>query len=228
MIVRVQRSLRARDAVHLALNQTQNFDTAGEALLNFDIATLQLMGALDALARSHHVLFNIQGSSRFSGWQKDDWLKQPSHSSPRLAALFGNGTDTREILTVLRGLRNSVHGEALKPLIINSGLRQSRTLIGLPASDEAELFVAFSALGADSSWGILPAKDGRMHIDPGLLLDQLFPRVLEIVNRIMKESDLEVIDGIQIRPEDLVPDERISFAKTVISWQQTLLWQLAV
>lgn len=202
---RVQRALQVRDAVHVALDKPQNNDTADEALTALDLTLLLLMGAVDATARVAHAVIGLTTRPYRAGWQNQDWLSQISASAPDLGGLFIADTDESNTLTILRLLRNAIHGEALTPLGIGVGRMREGTLIGLPASQRAELTAAFSALGGTSDWGISEIVADRLHADPGTLLEHLMPRVLAMLNRIMDATPVERLDHVVLGSGDLLP-----------------------
>ena len=140
-----------------------------------------------------------------AGWQKPRWLADVSAKASSLGTLFAASTDETHTLTILRLLRNSIHGEALPPLAVGQGGRRDRTLVGLPASEQAELLAAFTALGGKAEFGVEEVIPGRIHADPGVLLEQLLPRVLRMLNKIMDATPVEQFLGVSLQSSDLEP-----------------------
>jgi hypothetical protein len=231
VLQRTQRALQVRDEVHVALNKPQNNDTADEALSSLDIVLLLLMGAVDATARVLHSVLEISSSPYGAGWQKPTWLADVSAKAPSLGALFAASTDETHTLTILRLLRNSIHGEALPALGVGVGRQRDGTLVGLPVSQQAELLAAIAALGGDAAWGVEQRIPGRMHADPGILLEQLLPRILRMLNEIMDATPVEQLSGVNLQPSDLraptVPTGSYSdpFRETS---RQSIRWQLGL
>ncbi len=226
LLERVSRALQDRDGVHIALNKPQNNDTADEALAALDAVLLWLMGAVDVTARVAHHVLAMSGSPHDAWWQRSRWLKAVALDAPELAATVGPGTDGEAVLTVLRLLRNTVHGEALQPIgLVSAGSKRDRTLVALPAADQDSLREAFAALGGAAAWGVhLPVFD-QTRVDPGVLLENLLPRVLRLLNEIMDETPVERLSHVKIRDSDKSPP---TTAETPYTEQnrQSIAWQL--
>lgn len=137
--------------------------------------------------------------------QSTAWLSAVSAIAQPLATLFDDGTDAERGLTILRLLRNSIHGEALPALGVGEGRRRDRTLVGLPRSEQAELLAAVTALGGPEAWGVEELIPGRFHADPGILLEQLLPRVLQMLNEIMDATPVEQLSHTQLEASDRQP-----------------------
>ena len=225
---RVSRALQDRDGVHAALNKPQNNDTGDEALAALDATLLWLMGAVDVTARVVHSVLTISSKPRNAGWQKSGWRETVASSAPKLAALTGPGTDGEAVLNVLRLLRNSVHGEALQAIgLATKGAKRDRTLVGLPASDRDTLRKAFASTGGEAAWGVhLPIVD-QLRVDPGVLLENLFPRVLGLLNEIMDETPVERLPQVTIRDADKGPPLADGSPYTEHN-RQSIRWQLGL
>lgn len=191
LLQRVERTLRARDVVHAALNQPQNNDTADEALAAFDEAVLLLMGAVDAAARVAHAVLSLPVPTHLVGWQRKQWLKELTKAHPPLAAVVAPGTPADAALKVLRLMRNTVHGEAMSAISGSvGGSGTVKTRMSMPGVDQAELRAAVSAAGGEASWGISFERGGiRAEID--VLLERLLYEVVETLNLLMDETPVE-------------------------------------
>jgi hypothetical protein len=54
-----------------------------------------------------------------------------------------------------------------------------------------------------SGWqGLLP---GRLHADPGVLLNRLLPHGIELLNELMTATPVEQLSGVSLKPEDGMP-----------------------
>jgi hypothetical protein len=109
---RVIRCLRARDAVHVALNRVQDGHSHQDALYNLDAVLMNFMSAFDIAARVAHRVLGLSTSERQAAWQHDRWARSVSEVFDGFESVFAEGPD-RDALAVLRTLRNSIHGEAL-------------------------------------------------------------------------------------------------------------------
>jgi hypothetical protein len=222
VLMRVTRALQERDKVHVALNQPQNNDVADGALSALDVCLLLLMGAVDASARVVHRILRLSGNAHSAAWQHDQWLQKVLTAAPAFARIIGAGTTGRHALTILTTLRNSVHGEALQPLAVRNERDPLRTAVGIPARDEPVLLAAVAALGGELAWGIEQVIPGRFHADPGILLERLFPLLLDLMNSIMEATPVEKLSGVALGPSHRDPphgppfDER---ARLSIRWQ---------
>jgi hypothetical protein len=153
LLRRVQRVLEARDRFHRAFNLPQNNDTAATVLDELDSILLSLMGAVDASARIAHLVLGLTGGPHTAGWQRDQrWLPQVATGEPPLAALFNVGTSHNHVLTILRLMRNTVHGQMIQSIALQQSGRMLETAIMLPASDEAAILSSMDALGGRGSW----------------------------------------------------------------------------
>ena len=98
---------------HVGLSKPQDNDTADQVLTSTDIVLLLLIGAADATARVAHITLGITMKPHESGWHRERWIKEVSKQAPDLRELFKPGTDQSHVLTILRLLRNAIHGEAI-------------------------------------------------------------------------------------------------------------------
>jgi hypothetical protein len=220
---RVQRALQARDAAHCALNQPPDNDTASEALNNLDLVLLGLMAGLDVTARVAHRSLGLGGSERRAAWQRDQWLRRVEETAPELAAVVAAGSRGAHALTILNALRNSIHGAALDALSVGSSIgRRADTLVGLPHAEADELVSAMDELGGRELFGVRQLLPDRIHADPGLLLDALFSRALELLDELMRLTPVERLEGVSIAPEHHHPPSDGGFdewSRTSIRWQ---------
>jgi len=197
VLQRTQRALQVRDEVHLALNRPQDNDTAEAALSALDVVLLLLMGAVDATARVAHRVLGLTSRAHRAGWQHDDWIKEVAAAAPTLGALFRPGTHEDHTLTILRLLRNSIHGEAMQAVGVGRP-RRERTLVAMPALHEPKLRDALVALGGFATWGVEGLVVGQLHFDPGIFLEQLFRDVVAMLNRIMDEMPVECLAHVAL------------------------------
>jgi hypothetical protein len=204
LLRRIQRALEARDRFHRAFNLRQNNDTASAVLSELDWILVLLMGAADVSARVAHRVLGIAGQPREAGWQNSrQWLPRVAAAQPALAALFSPGTAHPHALDVLRLMRNTVHGQMIRSIAVQQPGRLE-TAIMLPASDEAAILAAMDALGGRGSWGASTGP-GRWLVDPGLLIEQLLPRVLTMLNEVMDNTPVERLSQVNLTPADCQP-----------------------
>ena len=90
------------------------------------------------------------------------------------------------------------------------------------------MLAAFAALGGDEAWGVEELIAGRMHADPGILLEQLLPRVLDMLNKIMDETPVEQLSGVSLEPEDSEPPVEGHSEPFHELNRQSIRWQLGL
>jgi hypothetical protein len=73
--------------------------------------------------------------------------------APRLNDVVGAGSKGKNTLTILRLLRNSIHGAALQGVAFKENKGVQESLVGLPPADEVEVVAAMDALGGRAAWG---------------------------------------------------------------------------
>lgn len=127
---RFQRALDARDMIHLALNKRQNNDTQQDALSQLDVVLLLLMAALDVTARVAHRVLGLTSGEHDAGWQRARWAAQVRAVAPDLMAAV-SFPPANHILSILRLLRNTVHGAALQGMaVVQAGSTTNRSAAG--------------------------------------------------------------------------------------------------
>lgn len=227
---RLTRTLQARDDLLRAMNMAQNHDVAESAVTALDTCLVFLMGALDAAARVAHYVLGLPPADVYrAGWQKNQaWLKDVAARAPTLAAVVGAGTVGLDALTVLRLLRNTVHGAGLRVLAVGRGARSDQeTLVGLPRADHTEILAIADRRGGRDSWGLREVLPGELHADPGALLERLLPDVIVLLNNLMGATPVEGLAGVALKPTDLGPpaDAHGPFAEYR---RQSIRWQLGL
>ncbi|WP_152617730.1 hypothetical protein [Phaeacidiphilus oryzae] len=224
LLRRVQASLQSRDELHIALNLEQNNDTALEVLNCLDVILVSLMGAVDVSARVAHKVLGLQSRSYQAAWQNKNWLKEIRDKDAALASIVGPNSQGKHTVTVLRLLRNSVHGEALSTLAVRNMGGPIETRVRLPHADAADILTAMDALGGRSKWGVKKIVRGSWDADPGVLVEELFPCVMNLLNNLMKLTPVENLSCVNIAAKDELPplDPQGPFnprEREVIRWQ---------
>ena len=206
LIQRVQRALKTRDSFHRACNLPQNNDTVRTVLTELDSILVSLMGAVDTSARVAHLVLGLSGTPHGAGWQHHQtWLPKVAAQEPALGALFDVGTPLHHTLTILRLLRNTVHGEMMRATAVMRTGRLQETAIGLPGHDEAAIVSSLDALGGQAAWGVRPAANASSLVDPGLFIERLFPKVLMLLNEVMEKTPVERLNHVRLASADGQP-----------------------
>jgi len=230
VLSRVTRALQFRDDVHVALNKQANNDHSDDALSSLDNTLMLLMGAIDASARVAHYVLGLPPTNEYgAAWQKQSWLNQVTATAPALSAVVAGGTNGEHALTILRLLRNSVHGTALQGTHLKKGNKEE-ILMGLPIDDEAAILLAMDAMGGRASWGFRPIIPGRSHIEPAMLVDRLFEAITGLLNDLMGATPVEQLSDVTITPKDKQPpaDKHNGIGLNTFSeWNRLAIrWQL--
>ncbi len=205
LLQRFERALVGRDAILIALNQQQDNDIRDDALTALDDVSYRLMGAFDVLARVAHRVCGLSSRERSAGWQNAGWLAELAAVAPDLADVLHPGKQGTKVLTILRLLRNTIHGEALQGLHVQMSGKPDRSLVGLNSDDEAEILEAMDALGGRARWGVEELLPGRVHVDPGVVVEELFGEVIPLLNALMDLTPVESLPGMSLTEDDLVP-----------------------
>ncbi len=188
------------------MNRKQDNNVAEDALTALGICLVFLMGALDATARVAHRVLGLRPDHVYRpGWQRSGWLQDVAAREPSLAAVVTAGTAGADTLIILSRLRNTVHEVGLPALAIGFPGRREETLVGLPRADRDRILEAADRRGGRDVWGLQELLPGRLHADPGVLLDRLLPLVIELLNELMTATPVEQLSGVSLKPEDRVP-----------------------
>ena len=148
----MDRALELRDAIHLALNQKQNNDLRDDALSTLDVL-VSFMSAVDIAAQVPTAFSGSTARLAPGRSARNSWRQECHAPEPTLADVVADGTAGNHVLTIVRLLRNSVHGTALQGIAYTQDHGPQETLVGLPAGEEAELLAAMDAEGGRSLWG---------------------------------------------------------------------------
>lgn len=226
---RVSRSLEARDHLHRSLSQPQDNDVASDALMFLDLVLVSLMGAFDAAARVAHLALDLPENGLYkAAWQSRTWRRRWSAAAPAMAGYMAADGPQQAVLTVLRLLRNSVHGEALSPLGVSmqSPKRRDDTLVGLPRREREELEAALAQLGGLNAWGIRELFPDRLHADARVLVERLLPAAVAVLDGILRHTPVErlaVADDADL--SEGPPSGRTPFAART---REAIRWQLGL
>ena len=195
---RITRVLQARDDLLRAMNCKQDNNVAEDALTALDVCLVFLMGALDAAARvAHRVLGLRPDHVHRAGWQRNSWLQDVAAREPSLAAVVAAGTAGADTLTILSRLRNTVHEAGLPALAVGLPGRREGTLVGLPRADSERILEAADRHGGREAWGLQELLLGRLHAEPGVLLERLLPPVIELLNELMTATPVEELPAFR-------------------------------
>ena len=229
LLQRVDRALETRDEIHLALNQPQDHDTQESALSNLDVVLILLMAAVDVAARVAHRILGLSAEEYRAAWQSSKWRDQVRSSAPNLAAVVDTGSRGEAVLSILRLLRNSVHGTALQGMAFQSELRSRENFVVLPEADREDVRLAMEKLGGLGVWGLGTPWRDRLHLDAAVFADRLMIEVVAFLNDLMRETPVERLPNADLKDADKAPpagkpgrditDEYAPWIRRSIRWQ---------
>lgn len=116
---------------------------------------------------------------------------QVAKKAPALAALFDPGMPTHYSLTILRLLRNTIHGQMIRTTAVNRPGRVRETVIRLPCSDEAPILSSIQALDSQAAWGVRTAANGSALVDPAAFVERFLPHLLTQLEAAMALTPVE-------------------------------------
>ena len=115
-ITRCAMMLKAKDEIGIHFYKEQTPDTAYDLVDNFDKFTVQLSGALDALAMAVRTVVSIsRPKKRYTSFRNKDFRSEIACKGPELLANILDGSDFGAFQIVLAELRNSIHRVAPVP-----------------------------------------------------------------------------------------------------------------
>lgn len=201
LLWRIGQVLRSRDRLFAALSAPPpDVDAMEDALSDLDQILLWLMASFDITAQvAHHALGMRPDKSQYAGWQyKKEWLKEVGKKDADLADLVRNGSAGEHVLTIVKELRNTIHGRTLSgdgkiPIV---GGRAFETLARLPQRSRAEVLPALNKLGGLTSWGVgAPFEGDDLYLHPGDFVECLLPRALTVLRDLMRATPVEGLVG---------------------------------
>lgn len=220
---RVSRALQARDGLLRALSVRQDANVVEDALREFDVCMVFLMGALDAAARVAHQVVGHSAKPHNAGWQRPAWMTETARRCPELGAVLQAGSANAHALTILKLMRNTVHDAGLQAVNLAESAQPDQTLIGLARSDQTQVVAAVEALGGLPAWGLYELIPGELHADPHVFLEKLFPAALTLLNDLMNATPVETLPGYALSEEDTRPPEGTGMygpkSRDSIHWQ---------
>lgn len=194
---RMDRCLRSRDEVHRTLSRRPGNNSADDNAAALDAFLLFLMSAVDATAKVAHRVLGLSKDIFFASWLRKEWIRNLSTVAPELYSLVAEGTDGHAALLILSRLRNSVHGEFLSPVVFMED-QANKIVVRLPRSSRQDILDAVDQLGGRGYWGIKNVMADEAHVDAGVLVERLLPRVAGLLNAIMDATPVDTLSGVEL------------------------------
>jgi hypothetical protein len=70
--------------------------------------------------------------------------------------------------------------------------------MSLPREEQAELIDAIDQLGGREAWGVHAVRQAEFYVDPGVLTEQLMPRVTNLLNEIKRLTPVEQLPHVKL------------------------------
>lgn len=218
---RFQRVLQIRDRLH-ALAKLEPTRTRGDDVV-FELETLLLFlsAAFDATARVAHVVY-FGGNYEEASWRRSGWQKKLQRVAPRLAAITADGAAGAALLQIIGGLRNTIHGEALRTTETKAPDGLAAQLLNVSDRETARLKTRIAVLGeSPDRWGFRAAH-GRDGLAPDRVVEALLPHSVRLLNTLMEATQTELLPGVNA--SDLRgPPEDVRNAKW---WDDMFSWEI--
>ncbi|WP_157411321.1 hypothetical protein [Actinoplanes rectilineatus] len=205
VLERLVQVLKCRDAMHRHLNQPVRDVRGDDAIEAFEAALTLLLAAADASAATTHRVLQISGEEKYASWQAKQWRDRVKRVSPALAAVTTDGTAHNDALLVLRHLRNSLHADAMLGGGLQRPGRSPIALMSLPRNRQTEIVDAIERMGGREQWSVQPYRGTELRVDPGTVLELLLPRIILLLNDVMRETPLDSLPEVSITPADSLP-----------------------
>jgi hypothetical protein len=153
-------------------------------------------------------------------------MKKVRSAQPDLAAVVEKGSDGAAIFTMLRKLRNQIHGEALHGLAYQTS-NSHESLMALPDDALGDVLAAADILGGRDEWGPRALMPEQTYVDPGVLVAKLLPLALRLLNQLMSATPVENIAGGNELLSGPLPDSsQGGFDPFHPAYRASIRWQL--
>ncbi len=192
---RFQRVLQIRDRLHAQAKIPSTPTVGDELVFQFETLLLFLSATFDAAARVAHLVY-FGSDYDEAGWRRGGWAKQLAAAGPRRAALVADGTPGGTVLKLISRMRNTIHGEALGTITLQSGGRPTENPVELRASDATKTVADIVSLGDDpAAWG-LREEHGRTYLSADRYAESLLPYAVSLLNELMAATAVERLPGV--------------------------------
>lgn len=198
ILTRCSRALQARDTIGEQFYLPQSHNTRDRIMYHFDYLTLLLSGAFDAEARVAHRAYRIsKPDEKDARFQFKDFRKALKNNGANELYNVVLGQRFRDLHTIIRELRNTIHGGSLSTLTVQD----------IPVTSPEASFVNLTGATGQVVWETLkrcssPEKWGLSEKLYGVLLE---PYSFAIA---LVDEAFELIDAIAaaIKIDGLFPD----------------------
>lgn len=193
ILTRFTRALRARDRVHGQLMRQPTAASIDESLFYFDGFLVAIASAFDAAARVVNNIFSLDKPHR-SSWNNQDWTKKLINVDPDFGPLLLQESWIKDILGMIFPLRNSIHEETFKPIIVPDRFDSIRNFhIAIPQDDKDKISDIVKRRGGFARWGIHEIGKNALSIELGQYIERLLPLAAIALTKLMEVTKVERI-----------------------------------
>jgi hypothetical protein len=186
---RVADGLRARDGIAMAYQLPAGPTAEEEAPFFLDAMLVSFAAAFDGAAQVAHAAYALTAST--VGWTQKAWLRELARAEPALAALAKGATPGGDVMTLIRVLRNSIHGPGTDSHTWPSRTHRPRVQISVPERHRGKFDAAVKRQGGDAAWGIRVRSAEFVGFDAFEFTEQLVPRALTALDEMMATTDVD-------------------------------------
>lgn len=200
VLERASRALQARDAIGFQFYAPQDDDTRSHMMYHFDYLTLLLSGAIDAQARIAHRTYNIaKPPEKYTSFHNNQFRNELREKGRDLHELIITKYDG--LLTLLAGLRNTIHGASLVGMGSETRGRPQTSCIEIRDNLFREGSSRRPDLDDPEGWGLVHDGPMRMY-EPYSFSVTLVQKCLVAINDIAGATEIEKLfhDGQSIPP----------------------------
>jgi hypothetical protein len=224
---RLDRCLRARDAVQVQMQLPPDADSADEALAQLDILLLFMGGCFDGIARVVDSALG-QGTEPYEiGFRRRRWLASTSSNCHAIGSIVEGDSSGRALIDLVGLMRNSVHSVALQTIRVRDEAGDDRNLAALPREQAAQVAAATERLGGLTQWGLTRLQNNQFILDPAVFVESVLHHALPIMAALVAATPVERLPGVAGASMDALPiDTSSPYASDDI--QQRIGWLVGI
>ena len=208
IVLRGDHALRARDAVHWALLgddapsgmwSDNRLEGLADAVFSLEAFLLSLVGAFDAAAQLANEVYRLRVHGSAVSWrsdQKNGLMAELRARRADVAKLMTAQQPARDVLEILAGLRNTIHGIPLTEVHFKDRDADVEELV-LAVSEPTgrRVAAAMTRLGGLPAFGarslpVGPTRHGVLAVEPQAFVEGVLPLALGQLDRIVGTFDV--------------------------------------
>jgi hypothetical protein len=188
VISRCRRALMARDAIGSQFYRSSQHRSEEVASYHFDYLTLLLSGAIDASARIIRRLYDLRITDQNTSLWRRSFARELLRGGHDTILAIATSDDSADLRTLLAGLRNTIHGEALRTISF-SRTRGSQLLLIQVEENAQALWNATQRFGGPDAWGLM--RLGGTQFEPFTYATRLVETCFDLLGRLGEATDAE-------------------------------------